>query len=475
MSEQDRGFNRRHLLKTAGGLAAAAALVPHAASATPAPAVAVRYTANQAGEITGGDIEVGVFYQEGAWFDHAKSIGDSLEADFPGTKVTYTFANTASDPGRALRWQNGDPLDVDTGRWSNLAPITWDWVDNGFVYNMAADVEQPLADGTLWKDTFTAAASTFVVDTREGSVTPGAYWGVPFESVLMLIHYNVDLFEQAGVTPPTTWDEFLAVCTTLKAAGIQPICVSGPTAPYCAQWWDRLTQRIVGEEAVRAVAFGDALAADNPGFLQAAQELAKFRENEWFMEGFEGADFTTAQALFFQGQAAMIHMGSWLSAEMADVIAELPNQFRLGVFDFPAFTGGAGDQNAGFGTAQIFSIADPAKSQTHEVNVPLAVEYLRRWTSNENATIRSDTLKMIPATKDVPAPTGIEGLDAAIARSAETQAIIYYYAIHWDTNLSTAWWNPSQALFLGQVGPEEMITMLDEGLAQYRELKDAGG
>lgn len=475
MSELNRKLDRRHVLKGAGGLAATVAMIPHLAQAAPAPTVAVRYLANQAGEITGGDLEVGVFYEEGAWFDHAKSIGDSLEADFPGTTIKYTFANTASDPARALRWQNGDPLDVDLGRWSNPAPVTWDWVDNGFVYNMTPDVEQPLADGTPWKDTFTAAASSFVVDSREGTATPGAYWGVPFEQVLMLIHYNVDLFEQAGVTPPTTWAEFLSVCETLKAAGIQPICVSGPTAPYCAHWWDRLTQRIVGEEAVRDVAFGEALAADNPGFLQAAQELAKFRENDWFMKGFEGADFTTAQALFFQGQAAMIHMGSWLSAEMADVIAELPNEFRLGVFDFPAYEGGAGDQDAGFGTAQIFSIADPAKSGSHEVNVPLAVEYLRRWTSKENSTIRADTLKMISAVQDVPAPAGIEGLDAAIARSAESPAIIYYYAIHWDTNLSTAWWNPVQALFLGQVNPEEMITMLDEGLAQYRQLQNSGG
>src|SRR5688572_420664 len=31
-------------------------------------------------EITGGPLEVGVFYEEGLWFDHAKAIGDSLEA-----------------------------------------------------------------------------------------------------------------------------------------------------------------------------------------------------------------------------------------------------------------------------------------------------------------------------------------------------------------------------------------------------------
>ena len=133
---------------------------------------------------------------------------------------------------------------------------------------MTDAVNQPLADGTLWKDTFSPAVSSFIVDSREGTTTPGAYWGVPFELVLMAMQYNQAHFETAGITtPPATWAEFLAACEALSAKGIKPICVSGPTAPYCAQWWDRLTQRIVGKQAVLDVAFGEAKVADNPGFL----------------------------------------------------------------------------------------------------------------------------------------------------------------------------------------------------------------
>ncbi|MCC6793269.1 MAG: extracellular solute-binding protein [Thermomicrobiales bacterium] len=472
MADKVQGLNRRQLLKAGGAVGAAAAgavLLPAHLQAAPRPAFSLRSNPQ---EITGGDIEVGVFYEEGPWFDHCKSIGDSLEADFPGTKVKYTFCNTASDAARALRWQNGDPLDVDTGRWNNMASTTWDWPNNGFVLDMTEAVGQPLADGTVWKDTFLPSVSSFVVDSRADTTTPGSYFGVPFELVLMLMQYNQTHFETAGITaPPTTWDEFLAACEALAAKGIKPICVSGPTAPYCAQWWDRLTQRIVGTEAVLAVAFGEAKAADNPGFLTAAQELAKFKANEWFMEGYDGADFTTAQALFFQGQAAMIHMGSWLSTEMKDVI---PADFRLGVFDFPQYTGGAGDQDAGFGTAQVWSIANPEKATSHDVNVPLSIEYLKRWTSKERAAERSESLKMIPPIVDVPVPSGITGLEEAIARSANSPLNVYYYGIHWDTNLSTAWWNPVQALFLGQIGPEDMIKQLDEGLDQYRERKAAG-
>ncbi len=120
-----------------------------------------------------------------------------------------------------------------------------------------------------------------------------------------------------------------------------------------------MVQRVVGREEVEKVVFGEGHVADNPGFLTAAQEIAKLPTNDWFMEGYEGADFTTAQAIYFQGKAAMIHMGSWLAAEMKDAI---PPDFRLGVFDFPTFDGGAGDQAAMFGTAQMWSVANPAKA-----------------------------------------------------------------------------------------------------------------
>lgn len=38
--------------------------------------------------------------------------------------------------------------------------------------------------------------------------------------------YNIDLFDQHGLKIPTTWEEFLNVCDTLKSAGVTPIVSS---------------------------------------------------------------------------------------------------------------------------------------------------------------------------------------------------------------------------------------------------------
>ena len=463
------GLSRRKVLQL-GAAAGGAAIV----SGTP-HLLGPGAVSAQDEEIVGGPIEVGVFQEEGPQFESIEVVGASLEADYPGTEVTYTFANTASDSARALRWQNGDPLDVDTARWSNQAPTTWDWPDNGFLLDLAPYVEQPLESGEIWADTFTEGAKSFTIDTREGTETPGAWWGVPYEMVLMLMQYNVRMFDEMGLTPPTTWEEFLAVCEAINEQGadqgIKPICVSGPTDVYCGHWWDRMTQRVVGREAVENVVFGDGRLADNPGFLTAAQEIAKIVDNDWLMEGYEGADFTTAQALFFQGRAAMIHMGTWLSSEMFEVI---PEDYQLGAFDFPTYEGGEGNQDAMFGTAQIWSIPNPEISTSHEVNVPLAVEYLRRLTSRERSAERAELLEEIPAVTEVPPPPGVVGMDAMVEKSATSETIIYYYGIHFDTALWAAWYQPVQALFLKSIGPEQMIEQIDSNLDEYRELQAAG-
>jgi len=51
--------------------------------------------------------------------------------------------------------------------------------------------------------------------------------------IIPLVYYNKALFAKAGVTPPTTWAEFMADCAKLKAAGVddatlQRITVDNP-------------------------------------------------------------------------------------------------------------------------------------------------------------------------------------------------------------------------------------------------------
>lgn len=62
----------------------------------------------------------------------------------------------------------------------------------------------------------------------------------------------VDLLPQVGVQglgvePPTTWDDFIKLCNTLKKKGINPLTNGIGSTPWMASgWFDYLNLRING-------------------------------------------------------------------------------------------------------------------------------------------------------------------------------------------------------------------------------------
>ena len=74
----------------------------------------------------------------------------------------------------------------------------------------------------------------------------------------MIWIYNKDLFDKAGLDadkPPKTWDEFLAACDKLKAAGIAPVG-GGIQDGYWGEWYfgHALAQNVDSAgEVIRAV------------------------------------------------------------------------------------------------------------------------------------------------------------------------------------------------------------------------------
>ena len=62
------------------------------------------------------------------------------------------------------------------------------------------------------------------------------YWGVPVNIHRSnVLWYDKSLFKDAGLTPPTTWDEFWAVADALKAQGVVPLAMGtsgGWEAPH---------------------------------------------------------------------------------------------------------------------------------------------------------------------------------------------------------------------------------------------------
>ncbi len=62
----------------------------------------------------------------------------------------------------------------------------------------------------------------------------GKMFAVPFAAVSHAVYYNKDIFAKEGLSIPTTWEEFLQLCATLKTKGYTPL------ANGLADEWDIL-------------------------------------------------------------------------------------------------------------------------------------------------------------------------------------------------------------------------------------------
>jgi raffinose/stachyose/melibiose transport system substrate-binding protein len=405
-------------------------------------------------------LEVGVMYEEGApLYAVERAIGDELERDMPGAQLTYTFNNTAARPALETRMLAGDALDVDL-TFDGMDPNTHDWVEGGYIMDLTDHMTQVRPDGSVWQEDFHPLF-------RSAMTYEGRIFAAPEQVVLHLLHYNQGMFDEWGLQPPATWDELLELCEEIKARGVAPIAVSGQVNFYVGMWFDHLIQQLAGTDAAMAQLHGTPATTlrQDPGALRAAQEMQSLQERGYLIDGWQGTDFTTSQIYFFQGRAAMILMGSWLMTEMK---GSIPSDFRLGVAPFPMIDAGV-EQPAVFGRVLSWSVS------AHTQQPDLAVEFVRRLTSPEAATIRARDLGAISPVIGAPTPAGIHGIETTLASAADARFVYYNYGVTSARfGLTSAWYDPLVEMWLGRYSPQEALTAIDANLDAVRAQRTAG-
>ena len=106
----------------------------------------------------------------------------------------------------------------------------------------------------LWAETGLTAA--FPAGFQALSATEGKQYYLPVAFGWTGIYYNRQIFDQYGLVPPTTWDEFIQICETLRANGETPLSLSGQDAWMTMLWFDYLNLRLNGADVHRALVQG---------------------------------------------------------------------------------------------------------------------------------------------------------------------------------------------------------------------------
>ena len=108
----------------------------------------------------------------------------------------------------------------------------------------ALDITDALMN-TDWKD-------SIILSAVEPYKVEGKVYGIPMRINAKFMVYNKDMFEQLGLSVPTTWDEFLAVCEALKTAGITPLAFGNEFPWASAHYVGDFNAKLVNGDVLKA-------------------------------------------------------------------------------------------------------------------------------------------------------------------------------------------------------------------------------
>ncbi|MFF2092377.1 extracellular solute-binding protein [Paenibacillus sp. NPDC058174] len=164
-------------------------------------------------------------------------------------------------------------------------------------------------------------------------------YALPDGNNIGLVYYNKELFEQAGVKVPTTFEEMVDVVKALKAKGIQPMAIGEKDSWTGSFLFMNVLLRTNGPGFLQEVLDGKKTFED-PAFKEAVDAFQNLIQAGAFQEGATSFDYNAGENLFKTGKAAMYYMGSWATGG----IETSTINGKAGVFKFPTVNG-KGDPN----------------------------------------------------------------------------------------------------------------------------------
>ncbi len=334
----------------------------------------------------------------------------------------------------------------------NAPDIYFEWTGERlaqrYAEGYAADLSAAVDSGPL--------AGLFEEATFGPATVDGRIVMVPYAAdVTNVLWYNTEIMSDAGVEPPTTWEELLAACDTLNEAGVIPIASGNKDLWAAGNWLAHLVSRVVGEESYDAVLGGEGKFA-TPEWEEAFGYIVDLAEHECVNESVNAVDDTEGAQLFFQGNAAMHAIGSWLVSWAIDEAPDLDFDY----FNLPAISDGAGDQGSAIGVATGFVVN--AKS----TNIDLATEFLALLNSEDNVRQLMEA-EIAPLAKSASEGVEVDSRSARLmALLEDAPEIVLPPDTGYDLEMADAFYTAMAEVLGGQRTPADALASIDEKLGR---------
>lgn len=297
--------------------------------------------------------------------ERMRRVNDLFTAKHPNIKVDFQPVNdTEYDAQMRAGFETGTGADIVFLRSYDTGRSVW---KNGWLY----DLTKVIPD----LDKFPASA------VAAWSTEDGVTYGVPSVGVTHGVYYQKAIFEKYGLKEPATWDEFIAVCETLKKNG-ENVFAQGAMDDWTLYEvaFSGLGANFYGGEAARQALMAGKAKLTDPNFVAAFKAVDSLQK--YLPKGYESLDYVSMQQMFGTGKAAMFIGGSWEIGVFEDLGSD---SSKIGWFAPPVVK--AGDK-----LAYCFHVDAGIGVNKNSKNLDAALEYIKWTASAEYAQAFMDEL-----------------------------------------------------------------------------------
>lgn len=389
------------------------------------------------------EIEMFTRFADGASKEFFDEIAASFSEQNPDINVVVTSADNETYKAEiGVRLASDSAPDIYFA-WSGI------YAKNFYDGGKALDLSPYIAEDPEWADN--VIASQFGPYTYDGGV-----YGVPIIMDGKAFYYNIDVFDELGLTAPENWDDFMVVLQSLDAAGYIPISLGNIDDWATGHYITTLNQRVVP---------ADVLAADyalegednftHPGYVEALNYLNDLVP--YFTPEFNSVTYDQGINDFISGKAGTYY------EQFNQVQYIQPAEFNWYWFDFPDIAGAAGDQDALTGAPQGFMVSATTEHPDE------AVAFLKYLTSVDVAA------KMVKDTSMISTVDGAINSDTAdekvieIAESVkQASSINLWIDTAMDSEVVAVYLQGVQAMVGGAMTPEEVMSAVQAKAAEVK-------
>lgn len=260
------------------------------------------------------------------------------------------------------------------------------------------------------------------------------------------VFYNRDIFDDCGITAPTTWDEFMTACQTMVDKGYQPLALDSAYAGFTFGYH---LDRVLGEKTISDLAVNGGW-SENEGVAKAAQQIIDFVKAGYLADGAPDEYPSSQNKIGLTGKVAMVVCANYVAPEVNN---NSGTEVNWGMFNYPAVEGGADPSNA-YAGANSLAIAK------YSENPQAAFDFLMFLTSGEMDQKMADAASQIPADPSNTAPAIMSGtVEALVATKAP---LSWNMGLNDNSELKTSFTDNIINLFEGKYATgEEFAAAMD--------------